>query len=53
MLAESGFFLHLYYQSGVKSTVYGVFKDLKNKFQNATSKIEVLLSLPCWLSQFS
>ena len=28
-------------------------RTLSLKFQKATSKIEVLLALPCWLSQFS
>ena len=31
ILADSGFFLDFYYQSGVKSTVSGVFNDLKFK----------------------
>ena len=31
----------------------GYFRTLSLKFQKATSKIEVVLALPCWLSQFS
>ena len=33
----------------LKATVSGVFEDLK--FQKARTKIEVVLTLPCWLSQ--
>ena len=37
----------------MKATVFGVFEDLKFKFQKARTKIEVVLSLPYWLSQFA
>ena len=50
-LGDSGFFRH---QDIVKATVSGVFEDLLSlKFQRATSKIEVFLSLPCWLSELN
>ena len=32
-LAKSGFSLDFYYQGGVKSTVFGVFEDLKFKIE--------------------
>ena len=37
----------------MKATGSGVLEDLSLKFQNAWTKIEVAVSLPCWLSQFS
>ena len=41
-----------WYQGIVKTTVSGVLEDLiRLKFQEARTKIEVVLSLPCWLSQ--
>ena len=38
ILADSGFFLDCYYQSGVKPTVYGVFQDLKFKISEGSSQ---------------
>ena len=38
-------FHQVWYQGIVKATVFGVFEDLKFKFQNSWTKIEVVLSL--------
>ena len=47
----SGFFLDVnVYQGIVETTVSGVFEDLR--FQKARTKIEVVLSLPCWPTYF-
>jgi hypothetical protein len=35
----------------VYSFFWGILRILSLKFQKATSKIEVFLPLPCWLSQ--
>ena len=45
-LADSGFFKNFLYQGGVKSTVSWVFEALILKFQKATTKIGVFLTLP-------
>ena len=37
----------------MKAAVSGVLEDLKLKFQKARTKIEVVLTLPGWLSQQS
>ena len=52
-LADSGFFFDFQYQGGVKLQFLGYLRTLSLKFLKATSKIEVFLCLPCWLSQFS
>ena len=41
------------YQGIVKSTVSGVFEDLKFKISEGYKQIEVVLALPCWLSQLA
>ena len=54
-LADSGFFLDFYIVSRWREvySFWGIYFLLSLKFQKGTSKIEVFLSLPCWLSQFS
>ena len=47
------FFQTSRYQYIVNATVSGVLEDLSLKFQKARTKIQEVLSLPCWLSQFS
>ena len=41
------------YQGILKATVSGVFEDLKFKIQKDLTKIEVVLTLPCWLFQLT
>ena len=43
----------VWYQGKLKATVFGVFEDLKFKIQKAKTKIEVVLTVPCWLSQLN
>ena len=51
MEGRVGFLKNFLYQGGVKSTVSWVFEDLK--FQKATTKIGVFLTLPSELSQLN
>ena len=44
-LADSGFFKNFFYKGGMKLPVSGAVEDLSLKFQKATIKIGVFLTL--------
>ena len=52
-LADSGFFKTFDIKVAWSLQFWGYLRTLSLKFQKATSKMEIFLSLPCWLSHFS